>query len=137
MNQEQIARTLSKHQPICEDVDEIPEGYIGCDSVDCGFMVEAGEWYDWLDAFAAHQASVLAPLIAAAKAEALREAAAEMARLWLIGKKPYAECSKDELLDYNPYVHMRPEVWLRARAAAMDPEGRALVEAIHTRKAQG
>lgn len=78
----------------------------------------------------AHQAAILAPLIAAPQAEALREAAG---RILTNDPLDYWSQHLPEGLGFQEAMAS----WLRAHAAAMDPEGRALVHAIHERKAQG
>lgn len=70
-----------------------------------------------------HMAEALAPLILRERAEALREAAAEIDRLRVIGKTPYKECTEYEARAWWDFAESKPETWLRARAAAIDPEG--------------
>ena len=93
-----------------------------------------------LEAHAAHVAEELAKAgygnVQEAKAEALTEAADELARL------PYAAPGAPGRAEYERILAVRrgeSDKWLRARAAILtaeaDPEGRALVQAIHDRKA--
>lgn len=56
-------KILSKHQPIFDDVDGCTEGMVTCASVECGFEVDEGEWYDWIEGFAEHQSEVLAEIM--------------------------------------------------------------------------
>ncbi|WP_024817073.1 hypothetical protein [Arthrobacter sp. 31Y] len=58
----------------------------------------------------------------AIKAEALREAAAEIARLKQIGRTPHNQCSREELDAYYPYAQSEPNTWLRARADALEAQ---------------
>ena len=91
---------------------------------------------------AAHVAEELAKAgygnVQEAKAKALTEAADELARL------PYAAPGAPGRAEYERGLAVRrgeSDRWLRARAtiltAEADPEGRALVQAIHNRKAMG
>ncbi|MGY2747234.1 hypothetical protein [Arthrobacter sp. UYCu723] len=119
MSQEQIAGVLEGHPHW--------EWSIGDHAVICGgchwtkrIPIEVSA----TDTFRAHQAAVLAPLIVAAQAEALRDAA----------DAPLPAPERKGMTSGFRF-------WLRNRAATLeaeaDPEGLALVQAIHDRKAQG
>ena len=60
---EKLADLLAKHQPIFGDVDGVPDGMVRCNWTDCGFMITAGDWYDWQEMFARHQAIVVAAFL--------------------------------------------------------------------------
>lgn len=73
----------------------------------------------WLEEALA-QCEAAAPWL---RAQALEDAADEMARLREVGRKPFADCTEDELADYYPYVQSRPERWLKARAVTERGQG--------------
>ncbi|MFS0715505.1 hypothetical protein ABC337_04835 [Arthrobacter sp. 1P04PC] len=133
ISQEQIAKVLAEHWSRSSHTDAKP--YVDkCDG--CGAVI-----YTWgdpnpadgVEGLAAHQAAVLAPLFAEAQAEALREAADELARL------PYVKPGDDGRAEYERVLAVRrgdTDRWLKERATHI--EGRALVAGIHERKkAQG
>ncbi|WP_427130363.1 hypothetical protein [Pseudarthrobacter sp. S9] len=118
-----IAATLRTHIPnvdIQMDYDYATVCRLWCDATECDYATDGviGE-ARMFELFAAHLAAVLAPLLAAAKAEALREAAAAFHET-----RPNGQA-------YNGY-----RVAQILNASATDPAGRALVQAIHDRKAQ-
>lgn len=58
----------------------------------------------------------------AIKAQALREAAAEVERLMIVGRTPYGQCSTEELHAYYPYAQNETNVWLRHRADVLEAQ---------------
>jgi hypothetical protein len=97
----------------------------------CGWSKPLDEDESSRAAFQTHQAAVLAPLLVAAQAAALREAADAMQeerRTWCLDDagRYWIKRTLDELRERGTVLE-----------AEADPEGRALVQAIHDRKESG
>ena len=129
MSQEQIAKVLAEHQKVSMGMTSGSP-----DTCRCGERIYPERNHDIEVthrrdvAFAAHQAAVLAPLFAEARAEALREAAQQLD----------ADASDSSYREEESVTQAQLDAatWLRTRATHI--EGRALVAGIHERKkAQG